>query len=286
MPHRPLPALAALLAASALLAADARAAAPAPLDPAAVTRLSNERTLSRWAHPDARARVLAQPVAGAKTVGRLRFDTEDGLSEVYLLLRSYVDPAGRQWIEVRLPARPNGQKGWVPREALGDIRRNTSALRINRRTLRATLTRRGKVVWRARVGVGKPSTPTPAGRFYVRERLIPQRGSIYGALAFGTSAYARVSDWPAAASSASTARTSPSSSRAGHRAAACACGPTTCAASAACCRSARRSTSSDPRPVASGHDRDAGARHPRRAACTWSAAARMRRPTPWSASTG
>jgi len=184
-----------LVVAGNALAGDARAAAPA-LDPAATVRLSDERTLSRWAHPETRARVRAHPSPGARTVGRLRFDTEDGLSEVYLLLRGHTDPEGRQWVEVRLPARPNGQTGWVSRAALGDIHRVTTALRIDRRTLRATLTRRGKVIWQARVGVGKASAPTPVGRFYLRARLIPQRGSIYGALAFGLSAYAKVSDWP------------------------------------------------------------------------------------------
>jgi lipoprotein-anchoring transpeptidase ErfK/SrfK len=50
-------------------------------------------------------------------------------------------------------------------------------------------------VWSARVGVGAPGTPTPAGRFYVRER-VRSLDAFYGPIAFGTSAYSALSDWP------------------------------------------------------------------------------------------
>ncbi len=187
----------ALLAAAPVMGGtDAVASTDSEPDRAAVRTLSNESTLSRWAHPEERATVRRRPSSSAPRVGRLHLDTEDGLPEVYLVLRGTTGPDGDSWVEVRLPSRPNGRTGWVPRGALGPLRRNTMQLRIDRGALRATLTRRGKVVWRARVGVGKASTPTPAGRFYVRERLVPREGSIYGALAFGTSAYASDSDWP------------------------------------------------------------------------------------------
>jgi hypothetical protein len=161
------------------------------------TRLSDERTLSRWAHALRRAKVRRRPDAESRSVARLRYDTEDGLPEVYLALRRYVDADGRHWIELRLPMRPNGRTGWVRRESLGDLHRVRTFLRVDRRRLRATLYKRGKRIWSARVGVGKPGTETPAGRFYVRERLrVRERGSLYGPLAFGTSAYSRLSDWP------------------------------------------------------------------------------------------
>ena len=68
---------------------------------------------------------------------------------------------------------------------------------INRKTLRATLYRKGREIWKSRIGVGRGGTPTPGGRFYIREKLIAlQGGTIYGPLAFGTSAYSSLSDWP------------------------------------------------------------------------------------------
>lgn len=144
-----------------------------------------------------RSRVRVAPSSSSRTITRLHYDTEDGLSEVYVLLQGFTDPQGRHWVKVRLPMRPNGRRGWVRREALGNYHRVTTMLRVDRRRLRATLYRSGHVIWSAPVGVGKPSTPTPRGHFYVRERLHPvNSGTLYGPLAFGTSAYARLSDWP------------------------------------------------------------------------------------------
>jgi hypothetical protein len=160
-------------------------------------RLSDERTLSRWAHAAERANVRRRPRHGSRAITRLRFDTEDGLPEVYLALRRHHAPNGQTWIQLRLPMRPNGRTGWVRRDALGSLHRVRTFLRVSRRRMRATLFRSGRRIWRAPVGVGAPGTPTPGGRFYVRERLrVRGRGSIYGPLAFGTSAYSRLSEWP------------------------------------------------------------------------------------------
>jgi L,D-transpeptidase catalytic domain len=160
-------------------------------------RLSDERLVTRWAHPERLGWARVTPDAHARKVTRLHALTEDDEPEVYLALRSRRDAAGRLWIQVRLPRRPNGSTGWVPRPDLGRLRIVRTALVIDRTTLRATLRRDGRVVWRARVGVGAPGTPTPAGRFYVREKLRNLRGDpLYGPWAIGTSAYSRLSEWP------------------------------------------------------------------------------------------
>jgi hypothetical protein len=160
-------------------------------------RLSNETTLSRWAHPNDRALVRREPNASARGIVRLRYLTEDRQPEIYLALRRTFDESGQEWVQIRLPRRPNGSTGWVPRDSLGPWHHVRTRLVINRRTFRAKLYRRGRVVWQARVGVGAPGTPTPRGNFYIREKLIALRGgTIYGPLAFGTSAYSVLSDWP------------------------------------------------------------------------------------------
>jgi lipoprotein-anchoring transpeptidase ErfK/SrfK len=93
--------------------------------------------------------------------------------------------------------RPNGTTGWVLRRRLGAWHTVRTALEIDRTRLRAVLRRDGRVIWRARVGVGSPGTPTPAGRFYVREKIRNLRGDpLYGPWAIGTSAYSRLSEWP------------------------------------------------------------------------------------------
>jgi hypothetical protein len=194
-----------LLALLALLAAPASAAAATdpPLRPlgsdAALgnERLSNERTLTRWAHTNLLSSVRALPSADAPKIGRLRWDTEDGPPEVYLVLESRLDADGAAWLRIRLPGRPNGRTGWVRQESLGRLHAVRTRLVVDRKRLRATLYRRGKVIWRSPVGVGKPHTPTPAGRFWIRQKLRNLRGDpLYGPWAFGTAAYSRLSEWP------------------------------------------------------------------------------------------
>jgi lipoprotein-anchoring transpeptidase ErfK/SrfK len=158
------------------------------------TILSNEVTITRWAYPMETARVRTQPSTSAATVTKLRFFTEDKLPEVYLVLRSR--QVGQvEWMQVRLPMRPNGRTGWVPASALGDLQVNRTRLVIDRTSLRAKFYVRGQLKWSSVIGVGASRTPTPAGSFYIRERLTGFGGS-YGPVAFGTSAYSSLSDWP------------------------------------------------------------------------------------------
>ena len=176
------------------VAAAAEARAPGVQGPLGDERLSDERTVTRWAHPAERAAVRAVPARGARRVARLRFFTEDRRPEVYLVLRSRrID--GTAWLQVRLPMRPNGRTGWVRESALGPLHVVRTQLVVDRGALRATLYRAGRAVWKAPVGVGAAGTPTPGGRFYVRERLRAP-GGVYGPWAFGTSAYSTLSDWP------------------------------------------------------------------------------------------
>jgi hypothetical protein len=189
--------LAPLVLGVALLPASAATAADAPQPASHERRLSNERTLSRWAYANQRARVRRSPSGRSKALARLRYETEDGYPEVYPALRSRTDANGRQWVLVRVPMRPNGTVGWVPRGALDELHAVRTYLLVDRTRLRATLYRSGRRVFSAPVGVGKRSTPTPPGDFWIRER-IPNLGGggIYGPLAFGTADYSVLSDWP------------------------------------------------------------------------------------------
>jgi hypothetical protein len=160
-------------------------------------RLSNERTLTRWAHPVQRASIRWRPTPSARRIARTHPLTEDGFPEVYLVLRSWSDGKGRIWRELRIPGRPNGRTGWVRDSALGPLYRVRTRLVVDRRKLRATLYKRGRRIWSAPVGVGKQSTPTPAGHFWIREKFKTHgSGGIYGPVAFGTSDYSVLSDWP------------------------------------------------------------------------------------------
>jgi L,D-transpeptidase catalytic domain len=159
--------------------------------------LSDERELTRWAHVYVPGKIKSRPSTKGRTVSRLRFQTEDGLPEVYPVLSARETENGRMWIRIRVPGRPNGRTGWVLRSHLSPFKLVRTRLVLNRRTLRMTLFKSGKSIWTTRVGIGKASTPTPAGDYWIRERLKNLGGSpVYGPYAFGTAAYSGLSEWP------------------------------------------------------------------------------------------
>lgn len=181
------------LGACGLLSA-APAAAQGPEVPAAAAPTAVPR--GTWAHAQKRAPVRRAPGAGSRRVATLHFLTEDKQAEVYSVLAKRV-VNGKEWLRVTVPRRPRARIGWVPAGALGKLRDARKRLVINRSTLRATLYGAdGRRLMQAPVGVGRPSLPTPKGRFYVREKLRAIGSSVYGPFAIGTSAYAAVSDWP------------------------------------------------------------------------------------------
>jgi hypothetical protein len=182
----------------------ASAADPPPLrpkgdrSPLGDERLSNERTLTRWGHTNLIGKIRSKPSERGKTIAKLRWNTEDKLPEVYVVLQSRLDDEERVWLQIRIPGRPNGRTGWVREEQLSNLKEVETQLTIDRRTLRATLRKRGRKIWSSPVGIGAPGTVTPKGRFWVRERLRNLGGNpIYGPWAFGTSAYSdTLTDWP------------------------------------------------------------------------------------------
>jgi lipoprotein-anchoring transpeptidase ErfK/SrfK len=185
---------AALAAGALLLAPPARAGLP---DLSGSVRLSNERTFTRWAYAVQAQPIRQAPKPAAWPIATVSLVTEDRQPEVYTLLRSWTDTSGRAWLQVRAPISPRSRTGWVDATAMGQANLVRTQLVINRRRQRATLFRAGRRAWHSPIGVGKANTPTPRGRFWVRELLrSPDPGGPYGPLAFGTSAYSRLSDWP------------------------------------------------------------------------------------------
>jgi hypothetical protein len=179
----------------AAYARDTRPVAPLASDGALGTqRLSDEQTITRYANAVARGPIRRRPSVRAPRVASLRYQTEDGPLETYLALESRVD-APRTWVRIRIAGRPNGRTGWVDRDDLGPLLTVTTMLRIDRRTLQATLYDHGRRIWSSRIAIGKRDTPTPRGRFWIRSRL-KALGAVYGPWAFGTAAYSALSDWP------------------------------------------------------------------------------------------
>ena len=144
--------------------------------------------LPTWVHK--------RPNEGSKRVARLQTQTFHGSLEVVMVLRETLR-GGKRWSRVRY-AGLGDRRGWVPSRVLSDKMRHEARLVIDRRRLRITLSTRDWLLFSAPIGVGAQGSPTPAGHYYVRERIVPpSANSIYGALAFGTSAYSPFrTDWP------------------------------------------------------------------------------------------
>jgi hypothetical protein len=175
---------------------------PRPVKPAFVPDkprfLPSSQGVTRWAVVRAASAARVRANAHARIVGQLETETPEGTSNIVLVLGNHIDEAGSLWIRVRLPVLGEPPTGWVPREALGGYGTVTTRLVVDLDSLQAKLFRAGRMIFRADVGVGEPSWPTPRGEFYIRNKLTGFASPMYGPVAFGTSARSRVlTDWPA-----------------------------------------------------------------------------------------
>lgn len=93
---------------------------------------------------------------------------------------------------VQVPKRPNGVTGWVA-AAKVDVETVRTRILVDLSEKRVTLYKNGRKVLSARAAIGAPATPTPIGRFYVNQRLIPyDLHGPFGPGAVGISAFSEV----------------------------------------------------------------------------------------------
>lgn len=157
--------------------------------------LSNEKTFTHWVRPVLTSPIRRSPRSGSKVMAHLHFMTEDLQPETYLALVERT-VGSVDWVKIRIPMRPNGRTGWVRRTDLGDFHLVTTQIVVDEEKLRATLYKNGHAIWQSIVGVGAPGAETPKGHFYIREKLTRFGNPVYGPVAFGTSDYSRLSEWP------------------------------------------------------------------------------------------
>jgi hypothetical protein len=152
---------------------------------------------SRWAYVLDHTAVRTAPSSTSPVIASLATSTSLGEPNLVSLLRAERDGNGHMWVLVRLPARPNGTTGWVARRALDRFQVVRTHLLVDRRSFVARLYRNGVEIFHTRIGIGRASTPTPSGEFYVREEIRNTSDAFYGPLAFGTSATSStLTDWP------------------------------------------------------------------------------------------
>jgi len=135
--------------------------------------------LSRWGAPLENGDVVSgrRPITGVRTalpvIGRTV--TRDGVPLLHVLL----------------PGRPNGSRGWI--EQAGTTLAKTSWHIVVRTTSRRLLVYHHGRLERTLVAiVGKPSTPTPHGHFFVEESVLMPPGSTGGPYALALSAHSNV----------------------------------------------------------------------------------------------
>jgi lipoprotein-anchoring transpeptidase ErfK/SrfK len=81
-----------------------------------------------------------------------------------------IGPGGTQWLHVMLPGRPDGLTGWIAQQGTRPL---VTAWRIvvDLAARRVKTYRDGDLARSFQAVVGKPSTPTPTGEFFVEEVL-------------------------------------------------------------------------------------------------------------------
>jgi lipoprotein-anchoring transpeptidase ErfK/SrfK len=93
-----------------------------------------------------------------------------GIRTVLPVLGNATSRTGQTWVDVRLPGRPNGSSGWIT--TVGTVPSWTPwRLSVSLSARLVTVYDRGRIVHRFPAVVGKPSTPTPQGQFFIEEGL-------------------------------------------------------------------------------------------------------------------
>jgi lipoprotein-anchoring transpeptidase ErfK/SrfK len=96
-------------------------------------------------------------------------------------------PGGLRWLQVMLPGRPNGSTGWIAQKSTRKLLTGWHVV-VNLGARRVTAYRDGHLVRAFAALVGKPSTPTPTGQFFVEETVQMPAGEAGGPFALALSA--------------------------------------------------------------------------------------------------
>ena len=140
-----------------------------------------------------RKRAIAYRFPGKTELARFGPRNVNGVPTVFAVLAKQVDRhCGVSWYRVQLPMKPNGITGWIRPYAVKLVPL-TSRIVVDLSDRRVTLFNHGRKVLSTTAAIGTPQTPTPTGRYYVNQRLIPANSSgPFGPGAIGISAFSEV----------------------------------------------------------------------------------------------
>jgi lipoprotein-anchoring transpeptidase ErfK/SrfK len=161
--------------------------APAPARSAMAVRPSQMVATLHTAHKVVWS--LSARHARGSTVGAQRPIT--GAQTGLPVLHRTATRDGVRWLKVRVPGRPNGRQGWIAQR--GTTLTTTRWHLVVRTAIRRVLAyKNGHLARNFAAVVGKPSTPTPHGRFFVEESVRMLSGSAGGPYALALSARSNV----------------------------------------------------------------------------------------------
>jgi lipoprotein-anchoring transpeptidase ErfK/SrfK len=156
----------ALLAGIALAAATWPAAIPARSAPATTVKPTQELVALRSAHE-----AFSKPARSSRAIGLVQAKRPLTRGPTVLpVLGHYTGGNRLEWLHVELPGRPNGHTGWISRKGT-TLATTVWHIVVHTSTRRVTVYRSSHAVRTVKAVVGKPSTPTPFGEFFVEEGI-------------------------------------------------------------------------------------------------------------------
>jgi lipoprotein-anchoring transpeptidase ErfK/SrfK len=170
-----------VLAASAALVAGAASAGAAPAQrgaaPAAQAspRVAKSQQLAVLNHDTA---ALRKPQLGAAVAGEVNEVRPISGERTVLPVVATTTAHGAKWLQVLLPGRPNSHTGWIEAAAVSQTSTEWRIV-VDLAARKVSVYYDGALTRTFSAVVGKPSTPTPTGSFFVEE-TVPLAADIAG----------------------------------------------------------------------------------------------------------
>jgi L,D-transpeptidase catalytic domain len=129
-----------------------------------------------------------EPAAWSPQVSLVRADRPiTGEQTTLPVIGHSTGPGGVRWLDVMLPGRPDGSAGWITQRGTHELITDWRIM-VDLAARRLQVYRDGRAMRTFQVVIGKPSTPTPDGQFFVEETVQMPAGHPGGPFALALSA--------------------------------------------------------------------------------------------------
>jgi lipoprotein-anchoring transpeptidase ErfK/SrfK len=172
-----------LLTACLLVAVSAGSAAGAP----ALLQATQELAVLHSGHV-----AYTAPQPGSPTVAQVSAQRPiTGERTTLPVLTRTIGAGGSRWLQVMLPGRPAGLTGWISEKGTSELV-TPWRMTVDLGARRVSVYNNGHRVRSFQAVIGKPSTPTPTGQFFVEEVVQMPSGEPGGPFALALSARSNV----------------------------------------------------------------------------------------------